>query len=91
MAVGPPFTWNDTCGFIASKWSPVIAPEPGIEDPPVWQVVIMPCARAAATSGVYSNAVLKAPKPAFASHTPFFAISPRSLPLSVGSRMIEPA
>jgi hypothetical protein len=35
MAVGPPFTWNDTCGFIASKWSPVIAPEPGIEDPPV--------------------------------------------------------
>ena len=26
MAVGPPFTWNDTCGFIASKWSPVIAP-----------------------------------------------------------------
>ena len=37
------------------------------------------------------NAVLKAPKPAFASHTPFFAISPRSLPVSAGSRMTEPA
>ena len=32
----------------------------------------MPCARAAATSGAYSYAVLKAPKPALASHTPFF-------------------
>ena len=51
IAVGPPLTWNETCGRIASRWSPVIAPEPGIEEPPVCTVVIMPCARAAATSG----------------------------------------
>ncbi len=68
-----------------------MAPEPGIDDPPVWQVVIMPCARAAATNGAYSNAVANAPNPALASHTPCLAISPRSLPLSVGSRITEPA
>ena len=51
MAVGPPFTWNDTCGFIASRCSAVTAPEPGIDEPPVWHRGDHAVARAAATSG----------------------------------------
>ena len=51
IAVGPPLMWNDTSGCILSRWSPVMAPEPGIEEPPVWQVVIRPAAFASATIG----------------------------------------
>ena len=51
IAVGPPLMWNETCGCIFSRWSPVIAPEPGIDEPPVWQVVSRPAALASATSG----------------------------------------
>jgi len=67
------------------------APDPGIDEPPVCTVVIMFVARAAAISAHIRTRSRKAPKPALASQTPCFAISPRSLPVSPGSRMTEPA
>ena len=43
IATGPPLMWKDTSGCIASRWSAQMPDEPGIDDPPVWTVVIMPC------------------------------------------------
>ena len=54
MATGPPFTWKETSGIMSSRWSPVIAEEPGMEAPPVCTLTIMPTLCAARTMGVYS-------------------------------------
>jgi len=51
--------------------APVIGNEPGIDAPPVWRVVNKPAFLASDTMGIYSDADVTAPKPAFASQTPF--------------------
>ena len=51
MATGPPFTWNDTSGLILMRWSAQMPEDPGIDEPPVCTIEIMPCFLAHAIMG----------------------------------------
>ena len=92
IAVGPPLMWNDTCGCILSRWSPVIAPEPGIDEPPVWQVVISPAAlRVRHHRHVVVGGLAPRRSRPWRAARPCCASSRKSASASPGSRITEPA
>ena len=62
-----------------------------MDAPPVCNVVKSPACFAFFTNSMYSSADLTFPKPAYASQTPFFFNSKKSLSVKPGSIITEPA
>ena len=78
--VWPPLTWPITSASASSTTCSSISPEPGIEGPPVWIVLCIPCLRAHATIRAASSPALTEPSPTSpSSFTPAAAISAKSL------------